>query len=74
MLDPTIVEKLRERYPDLHPLIFHRSVERSKTNGDLFDILDTLPDKYPLVWCEKTHRWATAKQLYLTDEFFGETK
>lgn len=74
MLDPTIIEKLRERYPDLHPLLFHRSVERAKSNGDLFDILDTIPKKYPLIWCETTYRWVTANELYLSEEFFGEMK
>jgi len=74
MLDPTIIEKLRERYPDLHPLLFHRSVERAKSNGDLFDILDTMPKKYPLIWCEDTYRWVTVKELYLSEEFFGEMK
>ena len=74
MLDPTIVERLRERYSDLHPLLFHRSVERAKSNGDLFDILDTLPKKYPLIWCDETHRWVTSKELYLSEEFFGEIK
>ncbi len=72
MLDPIIIEKLRDRYSDCHPLFFHRSVERAKTNGDLFDILDTAPKEYPLVWCDDSFRWVTAKDLYLSDEFFGE--
>lgn len=72
MLDPIIIQKLRERYPDIHPLLFHRSVERAKSNGDLFDVLDTLPTKYPIVWCEKTNRWVTATDLYLSQDFFGQ--
>ena len=72
MLDPIIIEKLRDRYPDLHPLLFHRSVERAKSNADLFDILDTLPE-HPLVWCEDTYRWVTAKDLYLAEDFFKST-
>jgi hypothetical protein len=43
MLDQTVVAKLKETYSQLHPLLFHRSLERSKTNGDLFDIIDTVP-------------------------------
>lgn len=72
MLDPTIIEKLRIRYSELHPLLFYRSVERAKSNGDLFDILDTIPEKHPLIWCEDTYRWKTAKDLYLSEEFLGE--
>ena len=74
MLDPVIIQKLKERYSDLHPLLFHRSVERSKTNGDLFDILDTLPKKYPIMWSETSSRWMTINDLYLSEDFFGEMK
>lgn len=71
MVDPDIVTALRERYPDIHPLLFHRSVERARSNGDLFDILDSIPTKYPLIWCEKSFRWVTTGDLYLSDEFFS---
>lgn len=74
MLDPIIIDKLRERYPDIHPLIFHRSYERAKSNGDLFDILDTVPNKFPIIWCETTSRWTTTQDLFLSDSFFGEIK
>ena len=67
MLDANIIEKLRERYPDLHPLLFYRSLERAKSNSDLFDILDTIPKKYPIVWCESTNRWIVESDLYLSD-------
>lgn len=70
MLDFNIVEKLRERYPNLHPLIFHRSKERAKTNGELFDILDSIPNEYPLIWCDSTHRWIESPDLFLFDDFF----
>ena len=56
MFDEKLISKLKERY-DVHPLIFHRSVERAKTAGDLFDILDTIPNKFPLIWNEKERRW-----------------
>lgn len=72
MLDPMIIEKLREKYPDLHPLLFHRSVERAKSNGHLFDILSTIPDKFPLLWNEELSRWVVANDLFLKEDFFGE--
>lgn len=77
MLKKEIIEKLKERYSTVHPLLFHRSVEHAKSNGDLFDILDTIPEKYPLIWCENVHeegkgRWVHNKDLYLTEEFFEE--
>ena len=72
MLDSTVVEKLKLRYPDMHPLIFHRSVEHAKTNGELFDILESYPNKYPLVWCEVTSRWICLADQYVSDDFLDE--
>lgn len=72
MISDTILEKLKERYSNVHPLIFHRSIERAKSDGDLFDILDTLPKTYPIMWCEKTSRWISTKDIFQTEEFFGE--
>lgn len=71
MLDSKIVEKLRIRYEEVHPLLFHRSLDRAKSNGELFDILDTLPKEYPIYWCEESNCWKSTSDLYLSEEFFG---
>ena len=63
MFDEKLISKLKERYP-VHPLIFHRSMEKAKTAGDLFDILDTMPNKFPLIWNEKERRWLNTNDLY----------
>jgi len=62
MLNEKIVAKLKERY-NLHPLIFHRSVERAKTDVELFDILESFPNKYPVVWNDKKRCWVTTGNL-----------
>ena len=72
MLDSNIVQKLKERYSFLHPLLFHRSVEKAKSNSELFDILDTVPQEYPLMWCEKENRWITVENFFQNEEFFDE--
>lgn len=72
MLDKTVIEKLKERHAKINPLIFYRSCERAKTNGDLFDILETIPKGFPLTWCEADHRWKKTKDLYLSGDFFDE--
>lgn len=72
MLDQKIVEKLQERYLGLHPLLFHRSCERAKSNGDLFDILETVPKSFPIVWSESDHCWKKTKDIYLSEDFFHE--
>lgn len=72
MLDEKIVDKLRKKYSDLHPLLFQRSVERAKSNGDLFDIVDTVIDKYPLSWNEKENRWSSLDDPYLVQQFLND--
>jgi hypothetical protein len=64
MLDKVTVEKLKERYSNIHPLIFHRSVERSRTAVELFDILDSFPEKYPVIWNDEEKCWITTPDLF----------
>lgn len=64
-----IQDALRKRYPDLHPLIFKRSVEKAQTDGELFDILETVPDEYPIVWCEESRRWEHSDDLLQNRDF-----
>lgn len=72
MLDTKVVEKLKEKFSFLPPLLVYRSIERAKSNGDLFDILDTVPEKYPIVWCDKNNRWVSFPELYDNQEFLKE--
>lgn len=57
-----VQEALQKRYSHIHPLIFQRSLEKSASNGELFDILESIPD-YPIVWDEKTRRWVKTEDL-----------
>ncbi len=56
-------EALRQRYSYLHPLLFHRSAAKARTDGDLFDMLDTCPDAYPLIWDEASRSWQYTDNL-----------
>lgn len=56
-LEEEQLDKLRKRYSHLHLLVFHRSVERARDIYDLFDILETIPKKYPIVWDENNRFW-----------------
>jgi hypothetical protein len=69
MLDENVVQALRDRYSHLHPLLVHRSIDRARSNGDLFDILDTIPDKYPIIWDEEKYRWVTADDALQSRDF-----
>lgn len=40
-----------------------RSVERSNSPGELFDILEDVPNEYPIVWDEATRRWVVTDDL-----------
>jgi len=50
-------ENMRARYRNLHPLLWARSVEKARSAGELFDILEEIPKRYPLIWDEATRRW-----------------
>jgi len=64
-----IVEALRQRYIQVHPLLFHRSLERAKTEAELFDILETMPLSLPVYWDEVEHCWKNTKDLVQANRF-----
>lgn len=61
-----VQEALRERYSHLHPLIFHRTIEKAATNVELFDILEGYPKEYPVIWDGYKKRWVHTKNLLQT--------
>ena len=76
MIDESMIEKLKNRYHDIHPLIFHRSMEHARSGGDLFDIVSDLAERlehgeevYPLIWDEEKHRWAKTDDIFQTKTF-----
>lgn len=74
MIDEQITEKLRMRYPDIHPLIFQRSLDKADSAGELFDILDTFPQKFPIEWCITEKRWKTSKDVFQRRKLKPEEK
>lgn len=58
-----VTDKFRKRYEHIHPLIFNRSCSYAKSPGDLFDILETIPQKYPIIWDEQKHQWTHVENI-----------
>lgn len=58
-----IIKSFQERYSTVHPLIFARSVERSYSAGELFDILEEIPEQMPVVWDEVVRRWVRCDDI-----------
>ena len=54
---------LLKRYAHLHPLIFQRSLEKAQSDGELFDILETIPEEMPIMWDEENRRWAHTEDV-----------
>jgi hypothetical protein len=45
-------------------LIFQRSVEKARSNGELFDILEEVSSmEMPVVWNEKDRKWMKSDDL-----------
>jgi hypothetical protein len=62
MLEVKVIEGLRD-YFDVHPLVFHRSLEKATSQGDLFDILSEIPDSCPMIWDDSEHKWMPSDLL-----------
>ncbi len=58
-----VVRKLRDRYKNIPQVIFVRSLEKAKSLGDLFDILDTFPNNFPVQWDDTSRQWVTLSPL-----------
>ncbi len=52
------LENFRSRYAHVHPLVFHRSVEKASSFVNLFEILESIPDEPPFSWDESRMSWA----------------
>lgn len=60
-----IIDNFKKRYPNLHPLVFHRSVERANSLIELFDVLENIPSKFPIVWDEEKRSWIKETDVML---------
>jgi hypothetical protein len=69
MLTDEAIQPLKSRYAHVHPLIFHRSCEKACTVGELFDILDTIPQSFPIIWNGETKRWEKTDDLFQSKNF-----
>ena len=54
--DPAF-ENFRSKYAHVHPLVFHRSVEKASSFMNLFEILESVPDEPPFSWSESRRSW-----------------
>jgi hypothetical protein len=54
--DEEVISSFEKRYENLHPLIFHRSLEKAEDSSELFDILENIP-LHPISWDDSKRRW-----------------
>ena len=59
-----LINSLKKRYEKLHPLIFHRSLEKAENLSDLFDILESVPKSYPLFWDDSKKKWSKTNDFF----------
>lgn len=65
-----IIESLKAHY-NIHPLMFRRSLERCPNPTDLFDLLDTMPDQYPMILTQQDgkYQWEHTDDLFQAKNF-----
>jgi len=73
-MDNNVVDGLRKRHSNLHPLIFQRSLEHAGDVTHLFDILESIPKKYPITWDEDSKCWIRLKDFTFQNKFLEELK
>jgi len=73
-MDDNVIEGLRKRYSKLHPLIFQRSREFAKNETHLFDILESIPEKYPIIWDDVLGLWVVCKDINFQKKFLEKNK
>lgn len=62
-MNADIVLGLKNRYNNLPTLIVSRSIEHAKNEVELFEILESFPTKFPIIWNKKKRRWKTSSFL-----------
>jgi hypothetical protein len=66
---------LKRRYPNLHPVLFQRSVERARSNGELFDILEDVSTiDFPIIWDEIGRKWTRTDDLLQSEILLSDKK
>lgn len=65
-LEDSDLDFLKKRYSHIHPLMLHRSIERASNMSNLFDILEGVPDKYPIAWDEALKSWVSPEDTLLS--------
>lgn len=54
--DP-VLANFRDRYPHVHPLVMHRSVEKASSILNLFEILAAVPNEGAFSWDDAKRSW-----------------
>ena len=66
-LSSEVVSALKKRYANLPPIVLARSLERARTEAELFDVLDTVPSEFPICWDSEERRWVSTDLLPIPD-------
>jgi len=69
MISPEIINSIKEQFPDIHPLLFHRTVERAENAAHLYTLLLEVPTEFPIIWNEERYVWEHDPDIFLSSRF-----
>jgi len=69
---PNTLDGLRRRYSTMHPLMFQRTIERANSAGEAFDMLESIPPTFPIIWDEQKRQWVSLTDMWLEPESDGK--
>jgi len=67
ILDEKQLNYFKEKYREIHPLVFQRSIEKAENFNDLFEILEDVPS-YPFCWDEENKKWISSNDFVVFDK------
>lgn len=67
MISEDLLDSFRNKYKNVHPLVFHRSVEKAKDANNLFDILEDIPET-PFFWDDGIKKWVNNYDFICLDK------
>lgn len=65
--DDPVLCNFKAKYAHVHPLVFHRSVERAKSFLNLFEIMEALPKDCPFSWSDSVGMWVRDDDMMAFD-------
>lgn len=69
IIDPEdpVIANFQATYPEMHPLVMHRSLEKASSMVNLFEILAAVPNEGAFSWDDAKRSWVRDGDVMAVD-------